>query len=51
LQPGDIVTHANGEPVLDSSNIYKILEQPGTIKLQVLRKGQILYIQVEPEDI
>ncbi|XP_072759380.1 serine protease HTRA2, mitochondrial isoform X3 [Anoplolepis gracilipes] len=51
LQPGDIVTHANGEPVVDSSNIYKILEQPGTIKLQIIRKGKILYITVEPEDI
>lgn len=51
LQPGDIVTHANGEPVVDSSNIYTILEQPGTIKLQIIRKGKILYITVEPEDI
>ncbi|KYN23361.1 PREDICTED: serine protease HTRA2, mitochondrial [Trachymyrmex cornetzi] len=51
LKPGDIVTHANGESVLDSSNIYKILEQPGTINLQILRKGQTLYIQVDPEDV
>ena len=45
------MTHANGEPVLDSSNIYKILEQPGTINLQILRKGRTLYVQVEPEDV
>lgn len=51
LQPGDIITHANDEQVFDSNNIYKILEQPGTIKLQILRKGLVLYIQVEPEDI
>ncbi|CAL1673570.1 unnamed protein product [Lasius platythorax] len=51
LQPGDVVTHANGNPVVNSSNIYKILEQPGTIKLQVVRKGKVLYITVEPEDI
>jgi len=50
LQPGDIVTHANGEPVLDTNGIYKILEQPGTIKLQILRKGRVLYIQVEPDN-
>ncbi|XP_029675631.1 serine protease HTRA2, mitochondrial isoform X1 [Formica exsecta] len=51
LQPGDVVTHANGDPVVDSTNIYKVLEQPGSIKLQVIRKGKILYITVEPEDI
>ncbi|XP_050449591.1 serine protease HTRA2, mitochondrial [Cataglyphis hispanica] len=51
LQPGDIVTHANGDPVVDSTNIYKVLEQPGSIKLQVVRKGKILHITVEPEDI
>lgn len=51
LQPGDVVTHANGNPVVNSSNIYKILEQPGTIKLQVVRKGKVLYITVEPEDM
>ncbi|KYQ46205.1 Serine protease HTRA2, mitochondrial [Trachymyrmex zeteki] len=51
LKPGDIVTHANGEPVLDSNNIYQILEQPGTINLQILRKGRTLHIQVEPEDV
>lgn len=45
------MTHANGNPVTNSSNIYKILEQPGPIKFQVLRKGEILYITVEPEDI
>ncbi|XP_012525720.2 serine protease HTRA2, mitochondrial isoform X2 [Monomorium pharaonis] len=50
LQPGDIITHANNEPVLDSSNIYKILEQPGTINLQVSRKARVLYIKIEPED-
>lgn len=50
LQPGDIVTHANGEPVLDTNSIYKILEEPGTIKLQILRKGRVLYIQVEPDE-
>ncbi|KAL0129715.1 hypothetical protein PUN28_001760 [Cardiocondyla obscurior] len=51
LQSGDIVTHANGEQVLDSNNIYKILEQPGTIKLQILRRGRVSYIQVDPEEI
>ncbi|XP_070154878.1 serine protease HTRA2, mitochondrial isoform X1 [Polyergus mexicanus] len=51
LQPGDVLTHANGDPVVDSTNIYKVLEQPGSIKLQVVRKGKILYITVEPEDI
>lgn len=51
LQPGDIVTHANGNPVTNSSNIYKILEQPGPIKFQILRKGEIIYITVEPEDL
>ncbi|XP_011702884.1 PREDICTED: serine protease HTRA2, mitochondrial isoform X2 [Wasmannia auropunctata] len=51
LLPGDIVTHANGEPVLSSSNVYKMLEKSGPIKLQVLRKDQILYIQVVPENI
>lgn len=45
------MTHANGDPVVDSTNIYKVLEQPGSIKLQVIRKGKILYITVEPEDI
>lgn len=43
------MTHVNDEPVLDSSSIYKILEQSGKIKLQILRKGQVLYVQVEPE--
>ncbi|XP_071556220.1 serine protease HTRA2, mitochondrial [Temnothorax nylanderi] len=51
LIPGDIVTHANGEPVLDSNNMYKIIEQPGTIKLKILRKGKVLDIQVKPENI
>lgn len=45
------MTHANGNPVTNSSNIYKILEQPGPIKLQIVRKGKILHIIVEPEDI
>ncbi|XP_029172369.1 serine protease HTRA2, mitochondrial [Nylanderia fulva] len=50
LQPGDVITHANDEPVLDSHNIYKILERPGTIQLQVVRKGKNLHVTVEPED-
>jgi len=51
LQPGDIITHANDELVLNSGNIYRILEQSGMIKLQVLRKGQVLHIKVDPEDV
>lgn len=51
LQPGDVITHANDEPVLDSNSIYTILEQLGSIKLQVVRKGKKLQITVQPEDI
>ncbi|XP_077273099.1 HTRA2-related serine protease isoform X2 [Temnothorax americanus] len=51
LVPGDIVTHANGEPMLDSNTLYKMIEQPGTMKLQILRKGKVLAIQVKPENI
>ncbi|XP_020296699.1 serine protease HTRA2, mitochondrial isoform X2 [Pseudomyrmex gracilis] len=51
LQPGDIVTHANGEVVWNSQAIYKILEQPGPIDLQIMRRGKVLYIKVNPEDL
>lgn len=51
LQPGDIIIQANDEPVVSSINIYKILEKPGTIHLKVIRKGQLLQIDVNPEDI
>lgn len=44
------MTHANDEPVVSSSTIYKILEKPGIIRLTVARKGLILNINVEPED-
>ncbi|XP_011871993.1 PREDICTED: serine protease HTRA2, mitochondrial-like isoform X2 [Vollenhovia emeryi] len=51
LKPGDVVTHANEKPVLDSSNIYAILEQSEKINLQIIRKDRVLYVQVKPDDI
>lgn len=51
LQPGDIITHVNGDPVMAAVNIYKILEKPGSLQLEIVRKGQVLYINVDPEDI
>lgn len=51
LQPGDIVTHANNEAVRNSQTIYKILEQPGPIDLQIVRRGKVLHIKVNPEDL
>ncbi|KAL6262813.1 hypothetical protein P5V15_005603 [Pogonomyrmex californicus] len=49
LQRGDIVTHANGEPVLNSDNIYKVVEQSGIVDLLVLRRGHVLHVKVIPE--
>lgn len=55
MQPGDIITYANGKPVQDTSDIYRILEEIGknskNINFVVIRKGQVLSIQVEPDDI
>lgn len=45
------MTYANDKAVLNSNNIYEILEQSGKIKLQVLRKGKLLHIIVDPEMI
>jgi C-terminal processing protease CtpA/Prc len=52
LQPKDIITHANKEPVINTDSIYKVLEQSiGAINLQVLRKGRILHVRVNPEHV
>nr|XP_012222811.1 PREDICTED: serine protease HTRA2, mitochondrial [Linepithema humile]XP_012222812.1 PREDICTED: serine protease HTRA2, mitochondrial [Linepithema humile]XP_012222813.1 PREDICTED: serine protease HTRA2, mitochondrial [Linepithema humile] len=55
LQPGDVITHANGKPMQSTSDIYKIIEESGNnsrnINFLVVRKGRVLSIQIEPEDI
>ncbi|EFN79184.1 serine protease HTRA2, mitochondrial isoform X2 [Harpegnathos saltator] len=51
LQPRDIITHANGEPVVSSADIYKLLEQSGILRLKVLRGESILHIDAIPEEV
>nr|CAH7719245.1 unnamed protein product [Callosobruchus chinensis] len=53
IQPGDIVTHIDGKPVQDSNDVYKILTNMQTkkINLTISRYGRKVEITVEPEDI
>ncbi|KAJ8670490.1 hypothetical protein QAD02_001749 [Eretmocerus hayati] len=50
LKPGDIITHVNGEAVKTSSDIYKALEQPGTMLVTLIRSGVVLQLEVQPEE-
>lgn len=45
------MTHVNDEPVIAATSIYKVLEQPGSLKLKVLRNGEIIQVKIEPEDV
>ncbi|XP_023247480.1 serine protease HTRA2, mitochondrial [Copidosoma floridanum] len=51
LKPGDIITHVNAEPVKESSDIYKMLEQPGSVTVTVMRSGIVLQLEIQPEDV
>ncbi|VEN34726.1 unnamed protein product [Callosobruchus maculatus] len=53
IQPGDIVTHIDGKPVRDSNDVYNILTNMQTkkINLTISRYGRKVDITVEPEDI
>lgn len=52
LQSGDVITHANGSPLISSQDIYKILEdKSSSILLSVLRKGRSLEVRLQPEII
>ena len=48
LQPGDIVKKANGREINRVANLRGALsETPGTIKLEVLRKGDTKTIEIK----
>ena len=49
LQPGDIITHINGNEVHTSGDVYEILEQENELKVSVIRGNQRLQFNVNPE--
>ncbi|XP_029034662.1 serine protease HTRA2, mitochondrial [Osmia bicornis bicornis] len=51
LQPGDIVTHVNEEPVMTSASIYKAIETSKVLRLIVIRGYQVLHLRIEPEEL
>lgn len=52
LQPGDILTHINGNPVTHANEIYDFLEKYPKERLQVtvVRFGQQFQVNITPED-
>ncbi|RZF38462.1 hypothetical protein LSTR_LSTR011952 [Laodelphax striatellus] len=50
LQPGDIVTHINGQVIESAATVYKILESISTLNITVLRGQSRLQINVKAED-
>ncbi|XP_046383576.1 serine protease HTRA2, mitochondrial [Ischnura elegans] len=52
LRPGDIVSIINGQSVYSAQDVYKALEQKGSLKVNVIRPGASKGIQFEvvPED-
>ncbi|XP_039279558.1 serine protease HTRA2, mitochondrial [Nilaparvata lugens] len=50
LQPGDIVTHINGQVIESATTVYKILENISTLNITVLRGQSRLQINVKAED-
>ena len=51
LKTGDIITHANGEPVTSAKTIYQVLEKPGPVNLTVVRNGVVINLKIDPEDM
>ncbi|XP_003701414.1 HTRA2-related serine protease [Megachile rotundata] len=50
LQPGDVVTYVNDEPVMTSASIYKAIETTKILRMTVIRGFQVLYLKIEPEE-
>ncbi|XP_043479755.1 serine protease HTRA2, mitochondrial-like [Leptopilina heterotoma] len=51
LKIGDIIVQANGRPVTSAGNIYQALDETGPLILTILRRGQILEFNIEPEKL
>ncbi|XP_011505603.1 PREDICTED: serine protease HTRA2, mitochondrial [Ceratosolen solmsi marchali] len=50
LKPGDIITHLNGQQIKSSTDVYKVLEKGGRIRLSIVRNDTTLQLEVEPEE-
>ncbi|KAB0796290.1 hypothetical protein PPYR_10351 [Photinus pyralis] len=53
LQPGDIVTDINSEPIKSANDVYAILakEKSAKLNMTVVRSGKSLNISITPEDV
>lgn len=53
LQPGDIVTHIDGQPIKHANDIYGILASKTSkaLKMSVTRYGKKIDVIVTPEDL
>ena len=49
LQPGDIITHINGNEMHTSGDVYEMLEQENQLQVSVIRGNQRLQFNVNPE--
>lgn len=44
------MTHVNGKPVLAATDIYKVLEKPGSVKMTVARSTETIELIIQPEE-
>lgn len=53
LQPGDIVTHIDGQAINAADDVYRILagSKAKTMHLSVNRSGRSIELSVTPEDL
>lgn len=53
LQPGDIVTHIDGQPIKSANDVYTVLQQTKAkeLKMSVSRHGRNINLIVVPEDM
>ena len=49
LQPGDIITSINGKQILNSGDVYSLLEGNEDLDIIFVRQNQILRLNVTPE--
>jgi S1-C subfamily serine protease len=47
MRPGDIITHINGSAITSSKDIYKFLEETGSLKMTIIRKGREIQLEVD----
>lgn len=49
LQPGDIITSINGKQILNSGDVYSLLEGNEDLDIIFVRQDQIRRLSVSPE--